>query len=404
MSGFPHSPFILTFFTLIIPQKSRKSSVFLILLSIFALIGVYIYSNRYVGIYSRTVCRSFEKELIVPSGIELRGSNATQHIQNSEHKSGTILWCFSPEGADGTPFITLEENSGVRGFAVYYDEQIKTTTPYPYTIKANGKNCWVINTTLTNSYNGLDFASCDTSGYYVDGVNGCPVNIGINVGGSSQNGLLKNCHFNPNFSYVLSHNSGNVSDRLYNATAYQIGDVTNSSMYGLFAYGYNNGLYFVSNGNGGAENLLLVNCSIDGSESSVRFKAAQLVEIVNGQFVAMTSENAKHCLISEESFKGTFKLYNSNLWGPTNYIIKLCGGNSEFHLVNLCTSYGDYSLYMTGGNALFNAVCFHNLNILVSGNNTTAEFFGCFTRGYQTVIAPETQNNSKVTLKNSHWA
>ncbi len=346
----------------------------------------------------------FENELTIPTGVELRGSNATQHAQNIEHRSGTILWCFSESGEDGNAFITLEEGSGVRGFSVYYEQQQASTVQYPYTIKANGKNCYTTNITLTNSYNGLDFASCDTSGYYIDGVNGCPVNIGVNVGGSAQNGMMKNCHFNPNFSYVLSHDSASSTDRLYNATAYRIGEVKNTSIYGNFAYGYKNGIHFVSNGSGGAENLTLVNCSIDGSETSVRFEEACSVEIVNGQFVAMESENEKNCLITEDNFEGTFKIYNSNLWGPTNNIVKLCGGNSEFHLVNLCTGYGDYSLYMTGGDALFNAVCFHNINLFISGNNTSAEFFGCFTRAYQTVINPETQDNANVTVKNSHWA
>lgn len=346
----------------------------------------------------------FEGELTIPTGVELRGSNATQHIQNTECRSGTILWCFNESGLDGTEFITLQENSGVKGFSVFYEEQIGNTVEYPYTIKANGKNCHVTNITLTNSYNGIDFASCDTSGYYISGVNGCPINFGIHVGGASTGGILQNCHFNPNFSFILSRTVASVSDRLYNASAYKIGDVINATAYGIFAYGYKNGLHFVSDGTGGADNSILVNCSVDGSETAVRLETAKSVEITNGQFVAMTSENDKHCLIADENFDGTFKLYNSNLWGPTNYILKICGGNGELHLVNLCTGYGEYSLYMTGGNTLFNAVCFHNKSITVSGSETVAEFFGCFTRNYQVVIEPEIQNNAKVTVKNSHWA
>ncbi len=346
----------------------------------------------------------FESELVIPSGIELRGSNAAQHIQNSEHRSGTVLWCFSESGEDGDAFITLEENAGARGFAVFYDEQIKTTTPYPYSIKANGKNCWVVNITLTNSYNGLDFASCDTSGYYISGVNGCPANIGINIGSSSQNGTIKNCQFNPNFSYILTGDMANRTDRLYNATAYKFGDISGCTAYGLFAYGYKNGIHFVSNETGGAKDITLLNCGVDGSETSVRVEEAYSVNIINGQFVAMESENDKHCLLTEENFTGTLKLYNSNLWGPTNYVIKLCNGNNEFHLVNLCVGAVDYALYITGGSSLFNAVCFHNLSIVVSGSNTTAEFLGCFTRAYQFIIEPEIQDNATVTVKNSHWA
>lgn len=236
----------------------------------------------------------FEGELSIPSGVELRGSNAVQFMQNPEHRSGTVLWPFSGKGnVEGTPFISLEENSSVRGFAVFYAEQNSggETVAYPYSIRALGKGCGAVNVTITNSYNGIDFASYDTSGYYIDSVNGAPVNIGISVGGNAQSGTFKNCHFNPNFSYILTGNTASIDYRLYNATAFETGDMAFGYVYGLFAYGYKNGIHIKGN-----TDALLLNCGIDGSETSVRITDAQSVDIVNGQFVAMASEKRKALL------------------------------------------------------------------------------------------------------------
>ena len=59
--------------------------------------------------------------LTVPSGVELRGVSMTGHHSNA---LGTALYSTNDMGnADGTPFITLSENSGIRGLTVWYPTQ-----------------------------------------------------------------------------------------------------------------------------------------------------------------------------------------------------------------------------------------------------------------------------------------
>lgn len=341
----------------------------------------------------------FNGELTVPAGVELRGATPFQTMQSKEHRSGTVLWIFSGAGNEnGTPFITLEQGSGLSGMCTYYSEQNAggAAVPYPWTVRVAGSNCRISDIVLTNSYGGVDLSD-DADGFLGDFISGAPLRCGISVNGNDV--LLRNCHFNPNYSYVLTHNSASADFRLNNGDAFVIANSQNLSCFDMFAYGYKNGFLFDGNSKG-----VFTQCGIDGSETSVRMKRAEDVCFINAQLVSMESANEKHCYLAEEGFTGAASFYNSMLWGPTDYIVCLKNGKNGFYLVNLCTGYGEYALYAAGGSSVFNAATFHNSNILLTGDSVSVDFIGCFKRGYKTVINPISENGGKISVKHSFWA
>lgn len=344
----------------------------------------------------------FKGELTVPSGVELRGSTPVQQMQNKETTTGTIIWIYSgKDNEEGTPFISLEEGSGVRGFCVYYPEQNLEgkTVAYPWTVRALGENCWAVDITLTNSYNGLDFGTGKSNGFYIDFVGGSPVRRGIFVGNCDGEGWLQNCQFNPNYAYVLSHNSGNIDYRLYYCDAFIVGYVEKLNAFNLFEYGSKTGMLFISQ-NDKKANGNIINLGVDGTETSVRIWEAGNIEFVNPQLVAMESINQKTNILIEDTFDGTASFINSNVWGPTNTLLKIEGGTVNINLMNICTGYGEYALHTTGGKINMSNAIFHNLSTLIEGQTEALSLYGCYVRGYKGKI--EINNQSSAEVENTH--
>lgn len=344
----------------------------------------------------------FKGELVIPSGVELRGSTPVQQMQSKDCVTGTILWIYSGKGDEtGKPFITLEEGSGVRGFSAYYPEQNidGETVKYPWTIRAVGKNCWAEDITLTNSYNGMDFGTYETDGFYIDFVGGSPVRRGIFVGNCKTEGWFQNCQFNPNYAFVNSFSSGNKDYRLYYCDAFVVGYVEKLHSFNLFEYGSKTGILFIEQDKKSASGAV-INLGIDGTETSLRICKATDIEFVNPQLVAMTSIKQKTNILIEDTFEGNAYFVNSNIWGPTNTLIKVEGGNVDINLMNICTGYGDYGLHTTGGKLRMTSTIFHNNKTLIEKKTDQVSLYGCYVRGYQNKLC--LNNTGKATTTNDH--
>jgi hypothetical protein len=66
---------------------------------------------------------------------------------------GSVLLPRGGRGSEnGTAFLTINENSALKGFTIYYPEQLPTIAPvpYPWTITLNGNNPAVIDVELLN--------------------------------------------------------------------------------------------------------------------------------------------------------------------------------------------------------------------------------------------------------------
>ena len=102
--------------------------------------------------------------------------------------------------ADGPPLITLKPNAVVRNMIIHYPEQtLPEVVPYPWTIRGDGELCQVIDVTMTNPYQAIDFGTCWNELHTIRNVFACPLKTGIYVDQCTDIGRIENVHFNPNF-------------------------------------------------------------------------------------------------------------------------------------------------------------------------------------------------------------
>jgi hypothetical protein len=139
------------------------------------------------------------RPLLVPQGVELRGSYAVPHHSNAP---GTILFPVHGAGdADAEPAITLSAESGLRGLNIWYPEQrMDQVQPYPWTVRIAGEGAWLSETSIGNGYKGID-AWRNSGGHYIASLTGCLLKEGIRVSGSDRRGWLKNVHLNPHMYF-----------------------------------------------------------------------------------------------------------------------------------------------------------------------------------------------------------
>jgi len=115
---------------------------------------------------------------------------------------GTTLRASANEGdANGRPFITLHENSTLKGVTIFYPNQKKTNPPkpYPWTI-ASGRfvdNCAIIDVTLVNPYQAVDFGTYPTGRHLVRNLYAHALHKGIYINQCFDVGRLENIHFWP---------------------------------------------------------------------------------------------------------------------------------------------------------------------------------------------------------------
>ena len=139
------------------------------------------------------------ESLTVPPGVTLAGaSGGTPH---SEHPIGTVLLAFGGRGRpDAPPLVTLKPNAVVRNLTIHYPEQtLPEVVPYPWTIRGDGELCQVLDVTLTNPYQALDFGTCWNELHVIRNVFGCPLKTGVYIDQCTDIGRVENVHFNPNF-------------------------------------------------------------------------------------------------------------------------------------------------------------------------------------------------------------
>ncbi|MCC3372619.1 glycosyl hydrolase family 28-related protein [Cohnella sp. REN36] len=211
-------------------------------------------------------------QLNVPSGVELRGVFEIPHHTTA---AGSVLYTTANAGNENaTPFVTLQQNAGIRGVTVVYPDQDLTSTSavkaYPWTIRAASTGAWAINVTLPNTFRGLDFSSNASGGHYIDHVNGAALKTGIAIGNSSSVGRILNAHFNPTFyfaswgSYLLGMGDFTTIDyntrvgTLFgyqdsNLIGFDIGKTTNETLFHSFVYRGNIGLHLYPQGTGSFE-------------------------------------------------------------------------------------------------------------------------------------------------------
>ena len=139
-------------------------------------------------VYAPAGLYRFKTNITVPSNVELRGSFSVPHHTVS---GGTVLMPTQGRGDEnGTPFISLQPKSGLNGLCVWYPEQSTAEpTPYPWTVRSLGPDCWIVNTNIGNAWQAVDFLTHPSTGHYINYLSGGMIKRGLQVG-NSMNGTV----------------------------------------------------------------------------------------------------------------------------------------------------------------------------------------------------------------------
>jgi hypothetical protein len=153
---------------------------------------------------------AFRQNLVIPSGVELRGSSDVPYHTIS---GGTVLMPYHNRNVEqGDAFIQLSQGSGVRGLTVWYPEQVTThAVPYPWSIQSQGPDCWVVDVVIGNAWQGVDFSTYPSAGHRINYLAGGFIRRGLFVGNARGRGWVEDTQFNPHYLSRLDERIQRVS-------------------------------------------------------------------------------------------------------------------------------------------------------------------------------------------------
>jgi len=332
--------------------------------------------------------------LTVPPGVTLCG--ASGGVPHSEHPIGTVLLAHGGRGqADGEPLITLKPNSVVRNLIVHYPEQtLAEVAPYPWSIRADGELCQILDVTLTNPYQAIDVGSRWNELHLVRNVFACPLKIGVYIDQCSDIGRIENVHFNPNFWTRMALKprfaGGDIKAYLeQNLVGFKIGRTDWEFINNSFVIFPKIGFHFDDFGHGPG-NAVITQSGSDICPVAVRVDRSQPhagVQFANAQFMSTIEVGPQN--------HGPVKLANCGFWGtaPTREHIRHSGPGSfvltACHFINWDQSgKSDPCIRASGGRLIVNGCEFMDQGkravVLEKGLNA-AIISGCAFRDPQPV-------------------
>jgi hypothetical protein len=342
--------------------------------------------------------------LRVPPGVTLAGaSGGTPH---SEYPIGTVLLAFGGRGqADAPPLITLKPNAVIRNMTIHYPEQaLPEVVPYPWTIRGDGELCQVLDVTMTNPYQALDFGTCWNELHVIRNVFACPLKTGVYVDQCTDVGRIENVHFNPNFWTRMRLKPGfpQADIKAYlerNLVGFKIGKTDWEYISNSFVIFPLIGFHFDDFGHGPG-NAVISQSGADICATAVRVDRTQAhagVQFVNGQFMSTLRVGAQN--------KGPVKLTNCGFWpvpetqeqvvklGPSTLMLTAC------HFADWDSARkGHPCLRAAGGRLLVNGCEFMaegRRQIVLEKGLTAAAITGCLLRGDKAV----SDNNSDADVQ-----
>ena len=336
--------------------------------------------------------------LNIKTGVELKGAN---DVGTHPMGIGTVLLASAGEGnANGTPFISMEPNSGIRGITIDYPNQNSFEAEdykkvYPYTIRGNA-NTYIVNVALHACYQGVDLFTNKCDNHFIDYLAGQPFKNTVKVGNGTIGGRIYNIQTNL-ISYVSGNENkfgtwinsplrdgGAETDRIKRAVSDYIseqhdfmilGDCSDQILYNNFGYLTHHGLWF-ANENGKGPSGKSLGQGVDAGIISLYYEklgnggfplvSSQIVVVLNGS----EPNRAKTAYIQTTSdFDGEADIFSSDYWGNPRMGIIAQGGT-----LNLYTAHSNAQLrnIKQEGNGIVN---FYNSNIgnmsLASGSDAS---------------------------------
>ena len=272
----------------------------------------------------------FAGHLDVPRGVTLKGmwESVPSHVgirnpgEDKPTDDGTTFLVTENAGTeDGAPFITLHDNSTLKGVVIYYPKQDPAAEPkpYPWAIAMRGENPSVLAVELLNPYNGID--ATHNERHLIRDVQGQPLRRGILVDEIYDIGRIEDVHFNPwwsmqpaLFAWQQEHGEAFIfarSDWQY--------------VYNTFCFGYHTGYKFIHTRTGECNgNFLGIGADDCFAAVDVENSARFGLLISNGEFTSFHGPDPTMVLVNTNNF-GSVRFVNCAFWGPCNQIARIGG-------------------------------------------------------------------------------
>lgn len=268
--------------------------------------------------------------LTIPKGVELRGSYGTARAR-AYAEGCSLEACVgadtkSPDTDEA--FVTLSENSGIRGFTIAHPEQpydVKQLRTYPYTIRGKGKGVWIVDVMLLNSYYGVDLATYQCDNHLVKGVWAMVYYKGINVGGNSHGGRLEHMCF----SYgpltecgrmaAIRTKEGREAIHYFcgaNSIFYLFGDCVGETTWGLAGFIPRVQFHFYKDKGRGCTDAVLWQSMHDvASKANIQVDSGENISFI-GYFGSGSGEGKYNCIEVADDVKGPINVYASTIQPP----------------------------------------------------------------------------------------
>lgn len=136
----------------------------------------------------------FKGHLTLKATVTLQGEwNHAMPLVN-----GSVLLATEGAGnAGGTPFITMEITSTLKGLKIFYPRQTITNPPvaYPWTIRNSGTDIAIIDVMMINPYQAVDFGTNPSGRHFIRNLYGQPLYRGIYIDNCMDVVRMENVHF-----------------------------------------------------------------------------------------------------------------------------------------------------------------------------------------------------------------
>jgi len=278
----------------------------------------------------------FAGHLNVPAAVTLKGvwESVPSHIgirnpgQARPTDDGTTFLVTEGEGSEeGPAFVTLQDNSTLKGVVLYYPKQDPAAEPkpYPWAIAMRGKNPAVLAVELLNPYNGIDASRNER--HLIRDVHGQPLRRGVLVDSIYDIGRIENVHFNPWWS---------MRPKLFqwqqeNGEAFLFGRSDWQYVFNTFCFGYKVGYRFLQTKSGVCNGNFLGIGADDCYTALVVDNSAPFgLLISNGEFVSFHGPDPTMVEVGT-NHTGSVRFVNCAFWGPCRQIARLGGrGTTAF--------------------------------------------------------------------------
>jgi hypothetical protein len=351
---------------------------------------------------------NFRKPITIPTGVELKGSVDVPTLPTGP---GTAMEIYAGKNDEnGTPFITMQPGSGIRGLVMNYPEQVVQLLSepernggdvyhYPYCIRGN-RDVYIVNIALRAVYHGVDLFTNKCDNHYVDYLAGHVFKTGIRVGGGSENGHIYNSQFNqiaygsggetkygawPNSPDNNQPDKAKYSKEYAMAYAYcwnnldflVVENCKNEVLFNNFDFGSNRGFTLGQ----GAEGISLGQGIDQGMNSfyisgtganGFSFINTQIVTTRGNDYVQKTYQDNNRYFQVAPGFNGHVTFFGADFWGqPQNISVEVPSGTLEMQTGNFDNS-GQRTFASVSPGAVFDVIG-TNINsvgtLLATGSN-----------------------------------